>query len=360
LAEQTLAADIVLNPYTDVQRDRVLGQLPSIVARIPGVTAVGLTSHLPLQGETWIDSAGVPGRTYPAAERPHVNVRFVSPGYFAAMGIPLLAGRDLAERDRPAGWPPKSEAEQKSMPGAVVVSRATARVLWPTDDPRDLVGRAMIVNGEQPTVIGVAADALDGSLTGAAPSVVYEPYWQTPPPSVSLVVRSALPAAALAAPVRAAIWQLIPDAPIPQLRSLSELKSTVVAPERYQLTVLLLFASVALLLAAMGVYALVAHTVARRRKELALRIAIGASSRDLWSLVLRQALTPVACGVAAGVLAALAGGRALATLLFEIQPTDPAVLATVSIVVMLAAAAACLLPARRATRTDPMLALRAE
>ena len=359
-AGRALAADIVLNPYTDIQRDRLLGQLPAVVARIPGVTAVGLTSHLPLEGETWIDAAGVPGRTYPPAEQPRVNVRFISPGYFVAIGIPLLAGRDLAERDRPAGWPPKSDAEQKNMPGVVVISRATARMLWPTDDPQDIVGRTMIVNGEKPTVIGIAADALDGSLTSAAPSVVYEPYWQSPPYSVSLVVRSALPTVALAAPLRAAIWELIPQAPIPQLRSLADFKSTVVAPQRYQLTVLLLFAGVTVLLAAMGVYALVGHTVARRRKELALRIAIGASAGNLWSLVLQQALTPVACGVAAGVAAALASGRALASLLFEIQPTDPAVLATVAIVVILAATVACVLPALRATRTDPTLALRAE
>jgi hypothetical protein len=287
-------------------------------------------------------------------------VRFISPGYFVAMGIPLVAGRDLVERDRPAGWPPKSEAEAKTLPGPVVISRATARALWPGDEPRDIVGRKMIVNGENPTVVGIAADALDGSLTAAPPNVVYEPYWQTPPHSVSLVVRSTLPAAALTAPLRAAIWQLIPDAPIPQLRSLSDFKSTVVAPQRYQLTVLLLFAGVAVLLAAMGVYALVAHTVARRRKELALRIAIGANAGNLWSLVLRQALTPVACGVAAGVIAALASGRALASLLFEIQPTNPTVLAAVGIVVMVAAAAACLFPARRATRTDPTLALREE
>jgi len=228
------------------------------------------------------------------------------------------------------------------------------------DDPHDIVGRKMIMNGEQPTVIGITADALDGSLTTAPPSVVYEPYWQSPPYSVSLVVRSTLAAATLSAPLRVAIWQLLPDAPIPQLRSLSDFRLTVVAPQRYQLTVLLLFAGVALLLAAMGVYALVAHTVARRRKELALRIAIGASDGDLWSLVLRQALTPVACGVAAGMTAALAAGRALASQLFEIQPTDPTVLATVGVVVMLAAAAACLLPARRATRTDPTLALRSE
>ena len=181
-----------------------------------------------------------------------------------------------------------------------------------------------------------------------------------PPYSVSLVVRSTLPAAALAAPLRAAIWRVIPDAPIPRLRSLSDFKASVVAPQRYQLTLLLLFAGVALLLAAMGVYALVAHTVAGRRKELALRLAIGASRGDLWSLVLRQALAPVAGGVAAGLIAALWAGRLLASLLFEIHPADPTVLSAVGLIVLIAATGACVLPARRATRTDPTMALRGE
>jgi predicted lysophospholipase L1 biosynthesis ABC-type transport system permease subunit len=241
-----------------------------------------------------------------------------------------------------------------------VISQATAKALWPGDDPRSIVGRKMLMNGQNPTVVGVAADALDGSLTTAPPSVVYQPYWENPPYSLSVVVRSTLPAASLAGPLRDAIWKLAPDAPIPRLRSLAEFTSTVVAPQRYQLTLLLLFAGLALFLAAMGVYALVTHEVAGRRKELALRIAIGASGGHLWALVLRQALAPVAWGVLAGVVAALATGRVLESLLFEIRPNNPAVLITVALVVLLAAAAACLLPARRATRTDPTSALRAE
>ncbi|HEY7789894.1 MAG TPA: ABC transporter permease [Vicinamibacterales bacterium] len=359
-AERTLAADVVINTYTDAQRDHVLSQLPAAISQVPGVTSAAFTSHLPLEGETWIDSAGVPGRVYTAAEKPHVNVRFVSPGYFRTIGIPLLAGRDLAESDRPAGWPPKSPEDEAKMNEAVVISQATAKALWPGDDPRSIVGRKMLMNGQNPTVVGVAADALDGSLTTAPPSVVYQPYWENPPYSLSVVVRSTLPAASLAGPLRDAIWKLAPDAPIPRLRSLAEFTSTVVAPQRYQLTLLLLFAGLALFLAAMGVYALVTHEVAGRRKELALRIAIGASGGHLWALVLRQALAPVAWGVLAGVVAALATGRVLESLLFEIRPSNPAVLITVALVVLLAAAAACLLPARRATRTDPTSALRAE
>ena len=290
-----------------------------------------------------------------------MNVRFVSPGYFAAIGIPLLAGRDLAESDRPAKWPPKDDAEEEKMPLVVVISRAAAGVLWPGVAPRDIVGRKILFNGRfSPTVIGVAADARDGSLTMAPPSVVYQPYWEYPPYSPELVVRSALPVESLAAPLKAAVWQIAPDAPIPTLRPLSALKSTAVAPERYQLTLLVSFAALALLLAAMGVYALVAHNVTRRRKELAIRMSMGARRGDLWALILRQALKPVASGVAMGVLVALAAGRLLSSLLFEISPANPAVLAAVAGVVLLAGSAACLMPARRATRTDPIGALRAE
>jgi predicted permease len=360
-AEQALATDVTLNGYGDPQRDRILGQLPSAVRSLPGVIAAGFTSHLPLEGETWIDSAGVPGRLYSAAEQPRVNVRFISPGYLAAAGISLVAGRDLAENDRPAGWPPKSAADEAAMTESVVISIAAARVLWPGTDLHDLVGRKIIFNGQTtPIVVGITTDARDASLTAAPPSVVFVPYWDTPPYSVSLVVRSALPMSALIAPLRAAIWQVAPAAPIPRLRPLSALKTAAVAPERYQLTLLLVFAALALLLASMGVYALVAHSVAQRRKELAIRAAIGARRGDLWRLVLNQALMPVAGGTLVGVSVALAARQLLASLLFEVSPANPAVLTTVAAAVLAAALAASARPAFRASRTDPMAALRAE
>ena len=360
-SDHAMAAEIVLNPYPVARRDSILRQIPSAVMAIPGVSAAAFTSHLPLEGETWIDSAGVPGRIYSAAEQPAVNVRFLSPGYFAAIGIPLLAGRDLAESDRPAGWPPKTDAEDARMPSVVVISRAAAELLWPGVPSRDLVGRKIVFNRQfTPTVIGVAADALDGSLTTAPPSVVYQPYWEYPPYSVSLVVRSTLPVESLAAPLRTAVWQVAPDAPIPTLRPLSALKSSAVAPQRYQLTLLLSFAALALLLAAMGVYALVAHDVTRRRKELAIRMSMGAHRGDLWALILQQALKPVAGGVVLGVIVAVGAGRLLSSLLFHISPANPAVLTAVAGVVLLAGSTACLMPARRAIRTDPIAALRAE
>lgn len=349
VAQNAVAANVELAAYSeDPQRLAILNQLAAAASTLPGVTQAGFTSFLPLQGETWIDSAGVPGKTYPAKDTPSVNVRFVSPGYLAASGTPLLAGRDLSETDRGHA--------------AIVLSAATARELWPGEAPETAVGKAIQVNGKNWNVVGIAADVRT-SLTTPPPAVVYMDYWGEAgwiPYRVSLVVRSSLPEAVLAQPLRNAIWKVAPLAPIPKLRGLDQLEAAAVAPQRYQLTLLLLFAGLALLLAAIGVYALVGHSVARRSKELAIRISLGAESASIRSLVLRQALAPVLTGLVAGLAAAILARGVLAALLFQVSPSSPLVLAAVALLVSLAALAACLGPAHRAVRTDPLLALRAE
>jgi predicted permease len=349
-AGHAVAADVILNAYSGKQRDAIARQLPAAIDAIPGVTAAGITSYLPLQGQTWVDSAGVPGKIYPAAQTPSVNVRFVGPGYFRAIGISLLAGRGIRESDRSV------------KAGVAVLTAAAAHLLWPGVPLRSLVGRRIVFNDHgnatQP-VVGIAADAR-ATLTKPAPALVYQAYWTYPPYHLYLVARSPLPEAALAAPLRQAIWKLASAAPIPQLRPLAALQTDAVAPQRYQLTLLLLFAGLALLLAALGVYALVAHSVARRAKELAIRVTLGAAAGSIRGMVLRQALAPVAAGVAAGLVLALAFGRLLASMLFQVAPASPPVLAAVGAAVLLAALAAGLIPARRATRADPLLALRAE
>jgi putative ABC transport system permease protein len=165
---------------------------------------------------------------------------------------------------------------------------------------------------------------------------------------------------AIAAPLRAAVWKLAPNAPIPEIRSLDALRATATAPQRYQFTLLLTFAGLALLLAAIGVYALVAHSVAQRRKELAIRLALGAPAAAIRALIAGQALAPVALGALAGLAAAVAGGRLLQSLLYGVGAHDPASLGAAVGVVLLAAGLACLMPARRATRVDPIAVLRAE
>ncbi len=267
--ENAVEARVVITSYGDAERERILGQVTDAVGAIPGVESVGLTSHLPLQGETWIDGAGVPGVQYADAQQPRVNIRFIGGSYFSAMGIPLIAGRDFRETDRPAAWPPESRAEEEKMHETVIISAATAKLIWPGKNPRTLIGEQIMVNGLTPTIVGVAADALDGTLTSEAPAVVYQPYWKWDSGAFSLVLRTTLPLRAIAAPLRAEIWKLAPNAPIPEIEPLQTLRATATAPQRYQLTLLLAFAALALLLAAIGVYALVSHSVAQRRKELA-------------------------------------------------------------------------------------------
>jgi len=358
--EHAMEAKVVINSYGRAERDRILQQIAAGVEAIPGVQAAGLTSHLPLQGETWVDAAGVPGKQYPPARQPTVNVRFIGGEYFSTMGIPLVAGRNFRESDRPEGWPPKNRADEERMQEAVIISEATARLIWPERDPRTLVGGPVMVNGLTPTIVGVAADALDGSLTSAAPAVVYQPYWNWDPYAFSLVLRTALPMSAIAGPLRAAVWKLAPDAPIPEIEPLSSLRATATAPQRYQFTLLMTFAGLALLLAAIGVYALVAHSVARRKKELAIRLALGAPVRTIRGLIAGQALAPVGLGALVGVAAALAIGRLLRSLLYSVHPANPAILGAAAAVVLLAAALACVLPARQATKVDPHVALRVE
>lgn len=348
-AAHAYAADVSLGAlYSDAERTSILQQMPAAMESVAGITSAGFTSHLPLQGETWIDSASVPGKTYTQASRPSVNVRFISPGYMATLGIPMLAGREYLETDRKHA--------------AIVISAAAARLLWPGVDPRSALGKAMGINGKTWTIVGVADD-VRASLTSAPPAIVYQDYWGEAgwiPYRVSLVVRSTLPLASLAAPLRDAIWKLAPNAPIPKLRALNDLEAEAVAPQRYQLLLLLTFAGLALFLAALGVYALVSHSVARRAKELAIRISLGASGGAIWSAIVREALTPVIAGLAVGLVAALFAGNLLTPMLFQTRATSPAVFGVVAACVGLAGLLACLAPARHAVKTDPLLALRAE
>lgn len=347
VAQHAAEAEVSLIDYSNDQRLAILRQLPATALALPGVSEAGFTTQLPLTGERGMDRVAVPGKAYTGAGGPQITGSAISPGYLAAMGIPLLAGRDLSESDRNQN--------------AILISAAAVRALWPEGaDVRAVVGRVILDGGTRLNIVGVAADAR-ARLTEPAPPVVYVPYWSAIPPySGSLVVRSSLPPAALAGPLRQAIGKLAPAAPISNLQALDQLEANAVAPQRYQLTLLLLFAGLALFLAALGVYALVAHSVARRSKELAIRISLGANAGTIWSAVMRQALSPVIAGLGSGLTTAILTGPLLRSLLFHVNPTNPAVLAAAVATVGIAAVCACLGPAYRATRTDPLRALRAE
>jgi len=207
-------------------------------------------------------------------------------------------------------------------------------------------------------VVGVAGDVRSGGLDQNPGLAIYEPYSWNTPDGAALMVRASTPPAALAAALRAAIWSVQPTAAVPKVQSMDALLAASVAPRRFQLTLVLLFALCALFLAGLGIYGVVAYSIERRTGEIGLRMTLGASPGSLVAMVMRQGLTPVIAGLAVGVGGALAAGRVLASLLFNVHASDPAVLAAVALVLLAVGAAACAVPAFRATRISPLETLR--
>ena len=294
-------------------------------------------------GETWVDVIWLPGDTRPMFQRLTANSRFVNPDYFKTLGIPFLGGRPFEEGDR----------EKK----VVIVAKRTAEQLWPGQNP---VGKHLYRGDEKlREVIGVVGDVRT-SLQQGPVVTVYFPYGFEPVSEVALLVRTAMDPRSVAAAVRSEIWKVDPEIPVQQMKTMEEVISEAAAPRRFQMLLVLLFAASALLLASLGIYGVVSYTVAQRTNEIGIRVALGAHTADVYRMVLRQGLTPVVLGLVAGVAVALALGRLLTTLLFEVSPADPLTISAVILALAVVAAFACTVPALRATRVDPMSALRYE
>ena len=310
---------------------------------LPGVLSAGLVSALPLQGEGWVDLATAEGDQRPMFERPMVNVRFVSPDYFKTLRIPFREGRpfDDSQRGRKV----------------VIVSQGTARRLWPGQSP---LGRRMLHNETLEEVVGVTADVRSTSLDKDPVLIIYVPYWQRPRLAAALLVRTAMDPRGIAAGVREAIRQVDADVPVPEMQTLQEVMLDSVAQRRFQMTLVMLFAGAALALAGFGIYGVVSYSVARRRMEMGIRMALGAGAAGLQRMVLWQGIRPVVAGLAAGIAGALAAGRILSSLLFQVSARDPLIIGGVALVLLAVSVVAALAPARRATRVDPMIALRFE
>jgi len=343
-APTVLAADVQIPRarYTeDAQRNQFHQRALARLAAEPGVLSAAIVTALPLQGETWVDSVSVPGDTRSDWQKPTVNVRFISPDYFRTMGIPLRSGRPFHDDDRR---------------NVVVVSEAVARLLWPG---QDAVGR-QLVDGNQPReVIGVAGDVrADADKLPVA--TLYRPYWDWAPSRAILVARSAGDPYAIAGAMRAAVSAVDPDVPLAEIRTMQEVFDQSVAQRRFQMRLAAAFAVTALLLATMGIYGVVSYSVARRSNEMGIRMALGAQAFQLYRMVLRQAMAPVVLGLAAGLAGALAAGRVLASLLYQVSPRDPQLLAAAALLLATVGLAASFLPARRAARLDPLNALREE
>jgi len=276
-------------------------------------------------------------------QRPVSNYRMISPDYFRSMAIPVRRGRAFEPGDRNRQ--------------VYIVSESTAAKIWPGEDA---IGKHCRKSDEKELfaeVVGIVADTR-ASMKGEPPLMVYIPYWKNPQGGSSLTVRTTHDPAVIAGAVRSAIWSIDSALPIPEMKTMRRILYESVSQRRFQTMLLAGFALGALLLAAVGIYGVISYSVNRRRNEIGIRMALGADAGDVRNMVLRQGMRPVTAGLVLGIAAALALGRLLQALLFEMRASNPIVLACVVMVLSAAAALACYAPARRATRVDPATALR--
>ena len=347
-SQRVLALDVVLPPVAYANPAQRMGYYQQALTRlqaIPGVTSAALTSALPLEGESFVDNVYSPGDARPVAERPLANLRFVSPRYFATMGTALRQGAAFTAAD--------------AQRAVAVVSQRTATALWPGADP---IGRRIVAseNGTLPEVVGVVADVETTSLEQVGSLVVYLPFSQWAPGAATILVRTTVDPAEITRAARATLSNLDPTIPVSNVRTMAQVVSANVAQRRFEVVLLTLFAAIALLTALIGIYGTTSYSVARRSNEIGIRMVLGAHAADIRALVLRDGLTPVAVGLAAGVVAAVMLGRVFRSMLFEVRPADPSMLLGVALLLAGAAVFACYVPARRATATDPVNSLRLE
>lgn len=324
--------------------DAYVGTLIRRIAALPGVESVGASDTLPLgRNRTW--GAGAVGVEYGKNDYPTAFPRLVDPLYLRAMQIPLIAGRYFDE-----GFSPKAEK-------SVIINESLAHTLWPGRDP---LGQKISVNGGS-TVIGVVANVRHASLEQSGDNEMYLDYRQCGDwNALELVVRSTRPPESLVRDVRAALIAYDPSLPNSEYYELESLIDHAVAPRRLMTELLGFFSTLALTLAALGLYGVIAYSVVQRTQEIGIRMAVGAQRRDVLELILRGGLKLVALGIALGLLGAFALTRVLQNFLFGITAHDPLVFAGNALLLLAVAALACLLPALRATRVDPLTALRAE
>jgi putative ABC transport system permease protein len=318
------------------------------VEALPGVEAAGLISHLPLQTSGFNGPAVPDGRSYPAGQEPLAEFRVVTPGYFRALDIPLLRGRALVPQDAEGAAP------------VALVNQTLARRFWPDQDP---IGRRLTFGRDTAlTVVGVVRDVRQVALAQDTRAEVYVPpqrAWAGTLRTASLVVRAER-TAAIAAGLRAAVEAVDPQQPLYDVKTMAEVVAGSIADRRLNLALVGGFAAVALLLAALGVYGVISYTVAQSTREIGIRMSLGAQRGDVFRLVVGQGALLAGVGMAAGLLGALAVTRLMAGLLFTVGARDPLTFVAAPLLLLSVALAACALPALRATRVQPVMALRAE
>ncbi len=335
--------------YTAPRRQAIYDECLARVSVLPGVRSAGLTHSLPIDGVQWgsvFIAADLPAP--PRDQLPNAAMIPVSANYFEAMGIRMLKGR---------GFSPADTAESSHV---VIINETLARRIWPGEDP---VGKRLKQGfPEDPNpwreVIGVVANVKMYGAELGVPRQIYLPLAQASQPSVSLVARTSGDPLQAAAAVERAVREVEKEAPVFAIRSMGQLLGNSLAQRRLTLTLLASFAALALILAGVGVYGVISYSVRQRTHEMGVRMALGAQRRDVLKLVLAQGLKLTLLGVGIGLPAALALTRWMESLLFGVRPTDPLTFTVIAVALTLVALVACWIPARRAAKADPMVALR--
>ena len=352
-AENVLSMQLAppVTVYSEAPRKRAFyGQVIERIKSLPGVNAVGAIHLLPMGGRNWNPKLTVEDHPLPpGAELPSVDWRLITPGYFQAMGIRLVKGRWFTESDN------------EKAPKVAVINETLARKYWPNDDPIEKQIKSGFEGKNWASIVGVVGDVKEQGLELPTHLEMYRPYEQVSfPSSLILMVRTEADPTALAVAIRKEVWSVDKDVPIADLQPLTQVISESLAARRSTMLLLAAFAGLALLLGAVGIYGVMSYAVTQRTNEIGIRMALGAQTRDVLKLVVRNGMTLTLIGVGVGLAGALALTRLMTSLLFGVAPTDAATFMTVSVGLIVVALLACYLPARRATKVDPLVALRYE
>jgi putative ABC transport system permease protein len=345
-AENVLVAPIPLRGQINPQFATFYEQVLEQARALPGVESASLAMRSPMESQGFKFPFRVEGRpALPQKEVPQAVIRPITAEYFKTVTIPLLSGRAFNDQDRAGA------------PAVAIINQTFAKTLFPDGEPVGQRLQSEEMKGRSILIVGVAADVAPEAGAASRPAI-YLPFTQFPVPGMSLLLRTAGNPLSLVPTIRARIWALDPNVPLDKIYPLEQKVSEATASPRFVMSLVGLFAALGMALAAVGIYGVMSYAVAERTKEIGIRRALGANEAGILWAILRQGMFLTLLGVALGLGAAIWATRLLTTLLFGVSATDPMTFAGVSSLLIAVASLACYIPARRATKVDPLVALR--